>query len=78
MAAIDYASIPESTRQSLLAATYKLAQEHFKDPAVQARYEIWLEKRKAAQQAAEERRKYEDPEKMPLPDVQDREAAKDE
>ena len=47
MAAIDYASIPESTRQSLLAATYKLTQEYFKDPAVQAKYEIWLAKRHA-------------------------------
>lgn len=53
MAAIDYASIPESTRQSLLAATYKLAQELFQDPEVQADYEIWLAKRKEAMQAAE-------------------------
>ena len=53
MAAIDYAGIPESTRQSLLAATYKMAQEIFKDPEVQAEYEQWLAKRKAARQAAE-------------------------
>lgn len=53
MAAIDYASIPESTRQSLLAATYKAAQRYFQDPDVEARFQIWLEKRKAAQQAAE-------------------------
>ena len=51
MAAIDYASIPESTRQSLLAATYKLAQKLFADPAVQAEYEAWAEKRKAAKAA---------------------------
>lgn len=51
MAAIDYASIPESTRQSLLAATYKLTQRLFADPAVRAEYEVWLAKRKAAQAA---------------------------
>lgn len=75
MAAIDYASIPESTRQSLLAATYKAAQRYFQDPAAEARFQTWLAKRKAAQKAAEERRKYEYPKKMPLPDVEDREAA---
>ena len=48
MAAIDYASIPESTRQSLLAATYKMAQQMFNDPEVRAEYDEWLEKRKAA------------------------------
>ena len=53
MAAIDYAKFPESTWQSLLAASYKLTLELFKDPAVQAEYEVWLAKRKAAQQAAE-------------------------
>lgn len=74
MAAIDYASIPESTRQSLLAATYKLAQELFQDPEVQADYEIWLAKRKEAR-PQNERRNYEAPKKMPLPDVPDRKAA---
>lgn len=52
MAAIDYNAIPESTRQSLLAATYKMAQQMFKDPEVRAEYEEWLAKRKAALQAA--------------------------
>ena len=44
---------PESSRQSLLAATYKLAQKLFEDPAVQAEYEEWLANRNAARQAAE-------------------------
>lgn len=52
MAALDYASIPECVRQSLLAATYKAAQEYFKDPEVEARFQEWRAKRKAAQQAA--------------------------
>lgn len=52
MAAIDYASIPESTRQSLLAATYKAAQRYYQDPENEARFQEWLAKRKAAQQAA--------------------------
>lgn len=52
MAAIDYAAIPESTRQSLLAATYKMAQTMFQDSEVLAEYEEWLAKRKAAMQAA--------------------------
>lgn len=51
MAAIDHAKFPESTWQSLLAASYRLTLELFKDPAVQAEYEVWLEKRKAAQAA---------------------------
>jgi len=76
MAAIDYASYPESTWQSLLAASYKLTLELFQDPAVRAEYEEWRAKRKAAQQAADERRKHEDPKEMPLPDVPDRKAAK--
>ena len=38
MAALDYASIPETTRQSLLAATYKMATQMFQDPAMQAEY----------------------------------------
>ena len=53
MAALDYASVPESTRQSLLAATYKMATKMFQDPAVQAEYREWLAKREAAQKAAE-------------------------
>ena len=57
MAALDYASIPESTRQSLLAATYKMATKMFQDQAVQdqavqAEYREWLAKREAARQAA--------------------------
>lgn len=52
MAAIDYGAIPEATRQSLLAAAYKMAQTMFRDPKVQAEYQEWLAKRKAAQQAA--------------------------
>ena len=76
MAAIDYASIPESTRQSLLAATYKAAQRYFQDPAAEARFQTWLAKRKAAQQAAERKEEQSAIEKKPLPDVQDREAAK--
>ena len=51
MAAIDYACIPETTRQSLLAATYKMAQQMFRDPEVRAEYEEWLAKRKAAEAA---------------------------
>ena len=52
MAALDYASIPEATRQSLLAATYKFAEELLKDPAVRAECEEWKRQRKAAMQAA--------------------------
>ena len=53
MAAIDYAKFPESTWQSLLAASYKLTLRLFEDPAVRAEYEVWLAKRKAAKEAAE-------------------------
>ena len=53
MAALDYASVPESTRQSLLAATYKMATKMFQDPAVQAEYLEWLAKRESARKAAE-------------------------
>ena len=51
MAAIDYAGIPESTRQSLLAAAYKMAQQLFQDPDVRAEYDEWLAKRNAAKAA---------------------------
>ena len=51
MADIDYRKIPETARQDILAATVKLAREAFKDPAVRARYEAWLAKRKAAEAA---------------------------
>ena len=51
MAAIDCAGIPESARQSLLAATYTMAQQMFRDPEVQAEYQQWLAKRKAAEAA---------------------------
>lgn len=53
MAALDYASVPESTRQSLLAATYKMATKMFQDPAVQAEYREWLAKRESALKATE-------------------------
>lgn len=53
MAALDYASVPEATRQSLLAATYKMATKMFQDPAVQAEYREWLAKREAALKATE-------------------------
>jgi len=36
-----------------LAATYKLAQKLFEDPAMQAEYEEWLEKRNVTKQDAE-------------------------
>lgn len=52
MAAIDYASIPEASRQSLLAAAHNMAKQMFQDPEVQAEYQEWLAKRNAAQQAA--------------------------
>ena len=54
MAAIDYDCIPESVRQRLLAATYKLAKELFKDPQVQKEYEIWLAERRAREQKKEQ------------------------
>ena len=75
MAAIDYAKFPESTWQSLLAASYKLTLELFKDPAVRAEYEVWREKRKAAQRAAERKEEKSETKELPLPDVEDREAA---
>ena len=46
MAAIDYASIPESSRQSLLAAAYSMAKQMFQDPGVREEYELWLVERK--------------------------------
>ena len=46
MAAIDYDAIPETTRQSLLAAAYKMAQTMFQDPGVRKEYELWLAARK--------------------------------
>ena len=51
MAAIDYASIPESTRQSLLAATYKMVLAMTQDPELNAEIELRLAKRKAAEAA---------------------------
>ena len=53
MAALDYASVPESTRQSLLAATYKMATKMFQDQAVQAEYREWIAKRESALKATE-------------------------
>lgn len=50
---IDYSSIPESSRQSLLASAYRMALKLFEDPAVQAEYEEWLAKRNAAKAAKE-------------------------
>ena len=52
MAEIDYEKIPETLRQDLLLATYRLAVKSFQDPLVVARYEAWLAKRKAAAAAA--------------------------
>ena len=46
MAAIDYANIPETTRQGLLTATYRMTQQIFKDPNIRAEYEEWLKNRK--------------------------------
>ena len=48
---IDYESIPESTRQRLLAATYKMAQEMFRDPKVVEEYEIWHRQREERKQS---------------------------
>lgn len=53
MAAIDYASIPESARQSLLAATYKMAIQMFQDPEVVKEYEIWRRQREEQKQDKE-------------------------
>lgn len=50
MAVIDYAAIPEYSRQKLLAATYKMAQKMFQDPEVRSEYEKWLERKKKAKQ----------------------------
>lgn len=52
MKEIDYDKIPETARQDILASTVRLAREAFKDPEVKARYQLWLEKRKAAEAAA--------------------------
>ena len=52
MAEIDYTKIPETARQDLLLATYRLAVKAFRDPLVVARYEAWLAKRKAAEASA--------------------------
>ena len=52
MAEIDYRKIPESARQDILLATYRLAVKAFNDPLVVARYEAWLAKRKAAEASA--------------------------
>ena len=49
MAAIDYDKFPESVRQSLLAAIYRMTLELFQDPAIQAEYENWLAERRARQ-----------------------------
>ena len=50
MAKIDYDAFPESARQSLLAASYKLTLELFQDPSVCAEYETWRARREAAKQ----------------------------
>lgn len=55
MAAIDYDSFPESTWQRLLAASYKLTLDVFKDPKVQAEYEIWLAERRARERQKEQK-----------------------
>lgn len=49
---LDLWSIPESTRQTLLASTYKMTAELLKDPAMRAECDEWKRKRKAAMQAA--------------------------
>lgn len=50
---VDMSQFPESSRQSLLAATYSMAAQMFQDPEVCREYEIWLAKRNAATKAAE-------------------------
>lgn len=50
---IDYSSIPESSRQSLLTVIYRNGIKYFEDPAVQARYEEWLAKRNEADKERE-------------------------
>ena len=52
MAAIDYSAVPESVRQSLLAATYEAAKRFYQDSENEARFQEWLAKRNAARQAA--------------------------
>lgn len=49
---VDLQNIPESARQSLLAATYKAAQRFYQDPENEARFQEWLAKRNAAEKAA--------------------------
>ena len=53
MATIHYDNIPESARQRLLRASYKLTLELFKNPKVQKEYEEWLAERKAKLQQKE-------------------------
>ena len=53
VAAIDYDKFPESTWLSLLAASYKLTLELFRDPAIQSEYKVWLVERRAKEQRKE-------------------------
>ena len=39
--------IPESERMQLVAIAYEAAKEYIQRPGIQAKYEQWLEKRKA-------------------------------
>lgn len=47
MAVINLAEVPTSVQLDLCDLAYRKAAEYFKDPAVQARYQVWLAEREA-------------------------------
>ena len=54
MAVINLAEVPASVQLDLCDLVYRTAAEYFKDPAVQARYQVWLAEREAKLKRKEE------------------------
>ena len=54
MAVINLAEVPASVQLDLCDLAYRKAAEYFKDPDVQARYQVWLAEREAKLKRKEE------------------------
>lgn len=54
MAVINLAEVPASVQLDLCDLAYRKAAEYFKDPTVQARYQVWLAEREAKLKRKEE------------------------
>ena len=47
MSAVNLSEVPASVQLDLCDLAYRKEAEYFKDPAVQARYQVWLAEREA-------------------------------